>query len=234
MTIGIGVLATGTGFKPDTLILVSDTRGSVGDSYTTPGLHKLSKFPSEKLYAVASGSMERAAELLGVIQHEFSVLRVRDHGPINSALLSAVMKYRTERGWNEIFPNFLVTKGEWYSNTIDREQRAQVLEAWRRFDVGCDLIVGTFSDTGQALLYLIPSAGVLDDYTNPTAICHVLLKTNTRDYPRRHGSIPHSSGSSADCTETMFSAGPDLPDEAFLFCRPKPHIPISDGISPSR
>ena len=157
MTIGIGVLGTGTGFKPDTLILVSDTRGSVGNSYTTPGLHKLWEFPSENLYAVASGSMERAAELLGVIQHEFSALKVRDHGPINSALLSAVMKYRTERGWNEVFPNFLVTKEEWYGNKIDKDHRAQVLEGWRRFDVGCDLIVGTFADTGQALLYLIPS-----------------------------------------------------------------------------
>ena len=69
MSIGIGVLASeGNGIKPNTLVLLADTKGSFGESYSMNRLHKIFIAPDKNLFAVGAGQMDEAAELFEVIR----------------------------------------------------------------------------------------------------------------------------------------------------------------------
>jgi hypothetical protein len=69
MTIGINVLANvGEDNKPNQLILLADTKGSFGDSYSMNRLHKLLIAPDKRLYAVGAGQMDKASELFEIIK----------------------------------------------------------------------------------------------------------------------------------------------------------------------
>src|SRR5258708_22736189 len=125
------------------------------------------EFPEEHLSSVASGNMEKAGEFLNLVQRKFHAMQHREHGPIQIALNQAVLEYRMERGWLEILPSFMMSRNDWYSTAIDPSLRSDILDTWQRFDVGCELIIGTFTDSGQALLYYIPSIGLVDDPGNP-------------------------------------------------------------------
>ena len=62
MTIGIGVLASeGDGLKPNRLILLADTKGSFGDSYSMNRLHKVFLWPDKRLYAVGADQIDKAS-----------------------------------------------------------------------------------------------------------------------------------------------------------------------------
>ena len=52
MTIGIGVLASeeGNELKPNRVILIADTKGSFGDSYSMNRLHKVFLYPGNRVY----------------------------------------------------------------------------------------------------------------------------------------------------------------------------------------
>jgi hypothetical protein len=112
-------------------------------------------FPDAQLYAVACDRIERAAELMPMIKGNLQNLRHRDHGPIHDALHRSVRDYYNQRATYEVLPKFLLTPEQWMAEKIDDRLREQVMEEWIRFYFGCELIVGTFSDSGQALLYYI-------------------------------------------------------------------------------
>jgi hypothetical protein len=161
MTIGIGVLGTATSkLKADTLAMVSDTLGSVGDFHSTSYLHKMFLFPDEKLYVVAADRIEKAAELVAMIRIRLRSLAVRNHGFIQHALNECVQDYRRQRMTYEVLPKHMVTLEQWLL-PMDEALRQAVMHDWMVFDMNCSLIVGTFTDEGQAILYEIPSVAAI-------------------------------------------------------------------------
>ncbi len=149
------MLATGSTFKPDTVILAADTLGSFGDTHSTPELHKLFVFPEDRFFAVAADNIDGASELVPMMQRNLRALPRREHGGIYDALHHAVRNYYNQRATYEVLPKFMLTYEDWASGKLDPTLRANVIEEWQHFYFGTQLIVGTFSDTGQALLYFV-------------------------------------------------------------------------------
>jgi hypothetical protein len=169
MTIGIGALATGTKFKPDTIVLSSDTLGSYGDAYSTAKLHKMYVMPKDRLYVVACDEIERASELVPMMQQNIQKLQYRNHGPIYDALHRAVHTYYNQRATYEVLPKFMLTPEQFRTERIEDALRDRIIAEWMSFYSGCQLIVGTFADSGQALLYTIDGrANRQDDKSPPT------------------------------------------------------------------
>jgi hypothetical protein len=154
MTIGIGVLATGSEVKPDTIILVSDTMGSVGDDHSTDKLYKQFSCPDEHLYVVAADQIDKAAELVPIMQRNLGQLAKRSHGTIQEALFRAVFTYHCERSGFEILPKYRLAREDW-AKPMDSELRQRVTADLIRFYLGCQLVIGTFDDSGRALLYRV-------------------------------------------------------------------------------
>ena len=170
MTIGIGALATGVKYKPDTLVLSSDTLGSYGDAYSTSELHKMYVLPKERLYIVACDEIDRASELVAMIQKNVEMLRHRNHGPIYDALHRAVYSYYNQRATYEVFPKFMLTPEQFRTERIEDALRDQIISEWMSFYFGCQLIVGTFADSGQALLYMIDGSANRRDDKSPSTV----------------------------------------------------------------
>jgi 20S proteasome alpha/beta subunit len=155
MTIGLGVLATGEVAKPDTVILAADTQGSFGGWASTNALHKIFCQPKEQLYIAAADDIGKAAELVAMIQKNVSALSVKEHGPIQHALITAVRDYHMQRAAYEVLPKFMLSPLDLKTATINDEFRERVENEVAAFYIGCELLVGTFSDSGQAFLYQI-------------------------------------------------------------------------------
>jgi hypothetical protein len=170
MTIGIGVLGTGDQFKPDTVVLVADTLGSFGDEYSTPGLRKMYVEPNDRFFAVAADRIDKASELVPMIQNNLRALRYRDHGPIYDALHHAVRDYYNQRATYEVLPKFMLSFEDWKSGQLDPELRASVITEWQQFYFGCQLIVGAFADSGQALLYFIRGGSIKEQASGPSTV----------------------------------------------------------------
>jgi len=59
----------------------------------------------------------------------------------------------------EVFPKWSVTREEWLTKPLEADLRADIVEDTLLCDIGCDLIVGTFADSGVALMYVVWSIG---------------------------------------------------------------------------
>src|SRR6266404_5040634 len=69
MTIGIGVLATDASRtpKPNSLILLADTKGTFGATHSMNRLHKIFRDDEIRLYAVAADRIDYAAGLFTLL-----------------------------------------------------------------------------------------------------------------------------------------------------------------------
>ena len=162
MTIGIGVLASGDegrrkGVIPDHLILVSDTMGSFGDEYSHPRLHKRFDLPEQKTYIVAADSIDRAAELVGIIEIELSVVPIeqRNYGGILRAVCTACFKYKIQRFTLQVLPKHRLPPEMVDPSKVPQELRDTLAIEWEELSINADLIVGAFDFNGQAHLIVV-------------------------------------------------------------------------------
>lgn len=166
MTVGIGTLCTHK--RPlDCLILASDKLGSFGDEFSTRRLAKLFIEGEDRMFAVASGSVENASELLGKITECWRALPKRNFGHIRAGIQEAAHAYRKYRFLFDVMPDFGIgPKDDWeLVKKIGAERR--LFKAWNKFDIGCDLLLATYTDDKQAILYHL--AGLKCEITQLTA-----------------------------------------------------------------
>lgn len=160
MTIALGVLGTGSIFKPDTIVLAADTMGSNGDEWSTPGLHKIFVNQEERIYIAAADNIDRASELCAMIFKRISALARREHGPILDVLIRTVWDYHRQRSIYEVLPKYLLTPRDWRRKNLDPTLRQTVATEVMSYNIGCQLVIGTFADSGQALLYRVDGDGL--------------------------------------------------------------------------
>jgi hypothetical protein len=152
MTIGIGALCSTLSQphtpRPDSVVLLANTIGT--DTDLTGNLQKSYLFPDERLFFVCVGRVELAADLVPLIRREFKQLKFRNHGAFVEALGKAVYSHRADHFRLNVLPSYYFVPGD-----PSGDQHRKVSEAWQRHDVGVHLLVATFDEQGQALLYVI-------------------------------------------------------------------------------
>jgi hypothetical protein len=167
MTIGIGVLCSTTDRSeiiPDAIVLISDTMGS-SETDSTGELHKMAFDPAHRIFAVVAGRVEIAAELFPLIRAQFATIPQgnRLHGSIWRALTMAVANHRNEHFSCDVVMTQFAIGGQ-----ILAQEHERMMEAYRAYDTGYQMLLGTFDDDGRALLYYI---GRLD---GDTALVHLM------------------------------------------------------------
>jgi len=165
MTIGIGVLATSetgrsSGVIPDHIVLVSDTMGSFGDEYSHPRLHKRFDLPDNKAYVVAAGSIDRASELVPIIDRRLALVPPgeRSYGDILNAVAMACFTYKMDRFIREVHPRHGIPPTLYDPLKASKEAIDLLEPEWAKFEIETDLIVGAFSHSGQAHLVYVGSS----------------------------------------------------------------------------
>lgn len=165
MTIGIGVLASGDegrrrGVIPDHLILISDTMGSFGDAYSHPRLHKRFDLPEHKAYIVAADRIDKAAELVPIIEQELSGVPMerRNYGDILRAICMACFKYKVQRFTLQVLPKHRLPPEMIDPMKVPQELRDTLAQEWESLSIEADLIVGAFDFNGQAHLIVVDGA----------------------------------------------------------------------------
>lgn len=172
MTIGIGVLASESSIlvTPNHLVLMADTMGSFGDAYSHPRLHKIFTYPELRMYATCSGLVDKAAEVMSVITDGISKVaaETRDYGHILNVIATACFHYRQEKFRIEILPKYRLPPDEAVPrSTLPNDLQEKLQMEWKSFHIGCDLILGTFDNRGQALLFRIDGEGSVVNFTFP-------------------------------------------------------------------
>ena len=154
---------------PDHIVLVSDTMGSFGDEYSHPRLHKRFDLPDNKAYIVAANSVDRAAELVPVIEQELSCVPTdrRNYGDILSAVSRACFRYKVQR-FNKILPQHRLPPEMIDPSRVPQELRETLAQEWESLSMEADLIVGAFDFNGQAHLIVVDGTkGIASGYNLP-------------------------------------------------------------------
>jgi hypothetical protein len=161
MTIGIGVLGSASEkVKPDHLILLSDTKGSFGDDFSMNHLHKLFVDPDLGLYTIAAGKMDRAAELFKTLANFYGDKNhLEGYGKLFTSVHAASDCYKRVRFKYDVLPQFAHHPQSIKDDFNDSDLTPVLLEAWRDFDFGCQMIVGGFDVVGTAMLFTIEGNG---------------------------------------------------------------------------
>lgn len=162
MTIGLGVLASESKeVKPDHLILLADTKGSFGDDFSMNHLHKMFIDPKMGLYTVAAGKMDRAAELFKTLSNFFGddTPHLKGYGKLFTSVHAASDCYKRVRFKYDVLPLFAHHPQSIRDDFNDSDLTPQLLEAWKGFDFGCQMIVGAFDPLGTAMLFTIEGDG---------------------------------------------------------------------------
>jgi 20S proteasome alpha/beta subunit len=152
MTIGIGVLCSTmprAHRRPDAVVLLSDVVGST-DAIPTNDVQKVYVCPDERLICTCVGQIERAGDLIPAIQNEFQQLKTRNRRTFAEAVHKAVYGHRAEHFQYDVLPRHYFIPGD-----ISRDQHSELTQAWQQYDIGVHLLVATFNDDGQAVMYLI-------------------------------------------------------------------------------
>jgi len=159
MPIGIGVLGTGAEGRaknvfPDHAILISDTLGSFGGDVSHPRLHKRFDLPHQNTYVVAAGQIDRAAELVPIIDSELShfPLNSRNYGNIQTSVTRACFNYKVERFTHSILPRYRMPPEAFDPFKATREINEVLQPEWESFGLDCDLLIASFDYKGQAFL----------------------------------------------------------------------------------
>jgi hypothetical protein len=161
MTIGIGVLASTHPKphfpRPDALILVADTMGSTATD-SMDELHKLYFNDAAKMHVTCAGRVEMAAELVPMFTGNVGALSRKTHGTIWEALNIAVHNHQVQHFMFDVLaPRHSFLRPDMAAGALPvlPSDEAAILQEWENYDTGVELIVGTFDQAGQALLYLI-------------------------------------------------------------------------------
>ena len=163
MTVGIGVLcSTYKEFddlvgkpRPDAIILIADTMGST-ETDSTREMHKIFMDKDLGVFATMAGSSDRCGELFATFTDRLRIVKqsniLLNHGIIWSSLSDSVNGYRREKfQYDTLVPNFA-----WHQNMVPTDsERAQILEAYQGYELGVEMLLGTFDADGRALLYFI-------------------------------------------------------------------------------
>jgi hypothetical protein len=154
MTIGIGVLFSSKPrphlIRPDGMILITDTMGST-ETDSTAELHKLCIEDKDSLYVATAGDLSLCSDAISLIKQNLAVLPKRTHGNIWDAINKAVHECLTEHfAWDVIAPKYMFAKKIVFEN-----QKEPLTEEWQRYEPDLALLVGTFHESGIALLYLV-------------------------------------------------------------------------------
>ncbi|SRR5579871_2029807 len=170
MTIGIGVLATEKGTsnaKPNHLVLIADTMGSFSDDYSHPRLHKLFDFPESDLYASAAGQIDQAAALMPMINQNISQTpsSQRSFGDIVRGVAQSLFMFKMEKFNLTVLPKYGLPPASIAPNStippssliagmalVPPAVQAELEKEWQAFELGCDLIIGAFDHSGQAVM----------------------------------------------------------------------------------
>jgi hypothetical protein len=170
MTIGIGVLASeGEGIKPNFLILLADTKGSFGDSYSMNRFHKLFLDPDRRLYAAGAGQIDRAAELFEAIRDVSLIIDggTERYGSIVESIGGGADLYKRVRFKLDVLPRFARMPQSLPDMFTDEDLGPALLEEWRKYEFGCQMLVGAFNSGGQAFLLYIEADGTIMNLTFP-------------------------------------------------------------------
>lgn len=170
MTIGIGVLASeGEGMKPNQLVLIADTQGSFGEVYSMNRLHKIFLAPEIRAYAVGADQMDRAAELFEVIKDMSKVIEggTERYGSTLETIGAAADLYKRVRFKLDVLPRFARIPQSLPDMFTDTDLTPSLLEEWRKYDFGCQMLVGAFNKNGQAVLVSIDGTGEIENLTFP-------------------------------------------------------------------
>lgn len=174
MTIGIGVLCSthpkplnpsqNDPPRPDAIIMFSDTMGS-SEIGSTDQLHKMYFEPQDRLYAVCADKMEMTGEIFGGIKEALRrIPGTRTHIAIWEAITAAVLEHRRKHFRLDVLnPSYSFGGADF----IPPEMISDVTNKWGKYDVGAQLLVGTFDDIGQALLYFV------GQYEDEPALVHI-------------------------------------------------------------
>jgi hypothetical protein len=170
MTIGIGVLASeGEANKPNQLILLADTKGSFGDTYSMNRLHKLFMAPDKRLYSVGAGQMDKASELFEMIKGVSGVIEggTQRYGSIIESVSGGADLYKRVRFKLDVLPLFARMPQSLPDMFTDTDLGPALLEEWRKYDFGCQMLIGAFNDLGQAFLLYIEGDARVSNLTFP-------------------------------------------------------------------
>ncbi len=170
MTIGIGVLASdGEGIKPNYLVLLADTKGSFGDSYSMNRFHKLFLAPDRRLYAAGAGQMDRASELFEVIKDVSHIIEggTERYGSIVESVGGGADLYKRVRFKLDVLPRFARMPQSLPDMFTDADLTPALLEEWREYEFGCQMLVGAFNNRGQAFLLYVEADGKVMNLTFP-------------------------------------------------------------------
>ena len=154
MTIGIGVLCSTEPRphvpRPDALVMIADTMGST-ETDSTGELHKMYFFPEEQVFAVCADRLERAADLFPLVRDSLKAIQEpRSHGAMLQALNEAVHKHRSDHfKWDVVFTRYAI------GGQILAERQDRLYEEWGNYDVGAQILLGTFDNEGFARLYYL-------------------------------------------------------------------------------
>jgi hypothetical protein len=103
--------------------------------------------------------MNRASELIPIIERNMSQATAHEHGPLFNAISSAVNGYHWHRVETEIFPKWHIRQDDWLGGSIDDGLRTVIVDEILHLDLGCSLLIGTFAENGMALMYVVWSCG---------------------------------------------------------------------------
>jgi hypothetical protein len=120
-------------------------------------LHKLYQEDDAKFYSVCANRVEMASELVPMFIANIKALPKRTHGGITEGLNIAVHGHRTQHfKWDIMAQRYsFLHPSPQGMIPLTPNSEPKILEDWQAFDVGAEMIVGTFDETGQALLYSI-------------------------------------------------------------------------------
>jgi hypothetical protein len=167
MTIGIGVVCSYK--KPlDCFILACDQLGSFGDSFSTKRFGKMFCMEDERVFAVCSGSVENASEILPLIAQNWKAAPERNLGFIRAGLQEAVSQYKKYRFGFDVLPKYAIgLKEDWRKTANDMGISGKLLKALKRQSLGCQLVVGTFDDAKNPHLFQVEEDGSIYSNMNP-------------------------------------------------------------------
>lgn len=170
MTIGIGVLASQKQ-KPDTIILLADTKGTFSEKQSMNRLHKIFKDEEINLYAVAADRIDRASELFGFIskmlRETFHKDGRRGYTSVLDAVHAAADLFKRARFRYDVLPQHAQPPLSIPEMFTEKDLTPQLLKRWRKFYFGCQMIVGAILANGQACMFYIGGDGEVDNFTFP-------------------------------------------------------------------
>jgi hypothetical protein len=132
-------------------------------------LHKVFLAPEIRLYALGADQMDRAAELFQTLMDMSKVIQggTERYGSTMETISAASDLYKRIRFKLEVLPRFARLPQSLPDMFTDADLTPALLEAWREYYFGCQMLVGSFNRDGQAFLFYIEGNGEVQNFTFP-------------------------------------------------------------------